>query len=266
MGLWLFGAVPLLGSFWINEVLSLVIQSGTCASCKHLFISSASLSWMEENFLNQDPCIPTWSGVFLFNISFSVFLSCSMCISTYGPSSSLSSSLLILFIQSAFSFMPFLVVIFSSKIVRFLWRPVVGMFLCHALPVVDRIFFCCFGMSCFVCIVLPFVVISLISLLSPELSGLFTQVVLLFFSRVIFSFLFPHIPGSFCFTILACFHRFFICVSSRISHPSFDYFFVRGSQFSHTLISPLQRLVHLTRLYYSLICKVVFDLFCSFLF
>ena len=55
--------------------------------------------------------------------------------------------------------------------VRFLWRMVVGIFLCPALPVVDRIFFFCFGMSCFVCIVLAFVDISLISLLSPELSG-----------------------------------------------------------------------------------------------
>ena len=39
-------------SFWINVVFSLVIHSGTCASCRHLSISSASLSWMEVNFLN----------------------------------------------------------------------------------------------------------------------------------------------------------------------------------------------------------------------
>ena len=35
----------------------------------------------------------------------------------------------------------------------FFLHPVVGMFSCHLLPVVDRIFFSCFGMSCFVCIV-----------------------------------------------------------------------------------------------------------------
>ena len=75
----------------------------------------------------------------------------------------------------------FSVAICSSRIVRFLWRLVVGMFLCHALPIVDRIFFRCFGMSCFVCIVLPFVDIILVSLFSPEPSGLFPQVVLLFF-------------------------------------------------------------------------------------
>ena len=80
----------------------------------------------------------------------------------------------------------FSIAIFSSKIVRFLWRLVVGMFLCHALPIIDKIFFRCFGMSCFVCIVLPFVDISLVFLLSLEPSGLFPQVVLLFFLCCLF--------------------------------------------------------------------------------
>ena len=91
-----------------------------------------------------------------------------MCISAFGTSSSTSSSLVSL------------VAIFSSKIVRFLSHPVVGMFSCHLLPVVDKFFFRCFGMSCFVCIVLAFVDISSIFLLSPVLSVLFPQVVLLF--------------------------------------------------------------------------------------
>ena len=152
------------------------------------------------------------------------------------------------------------VAIFSSKIVRFLWRLVVGMFLCHALPIVEKIFFSCFGTSCFVCIVLPFVDISLVFLLSLEPSSSCTVI----FSRVVFSILFPHILGPFCFTILACFRNFFIWVSSRTSHPGLDCFFVlfRGPQFSHTLILPL----HLTQIYYLLICKVAFDLFCLFLF
>ena len=76
--------------------------------------------------------------------------------------------------------------IFSSQIVQFLWRLVVGMFLCHALPIVDEIFFRCFGMSCFVCIV----DISLVFLLSLEPSGLFLQVVLLFFLMLSFPFSF----------------------------------------------------------------------------
>ena len=46
-----------------------------------------------------------------------------------------------------------LVAIFLSQIVRFLLHPVVGMFSCHSLPIVDRIFSRCFGKSCFVCIV-----------------------------------------------------------------------------------------------------------------
>ena len=55
-------------------------------------------------------------------------------------------------------------------------HPVVGMFSSHFLPIVDRIFFRCFGKFCFVCIVLLFVDISLIFLLWPALSGLFPQV------------------------------------------------------------------------------------------
>ena len=74
-----------------------------------------------------------------------------------------------------------LVAIFYSKIVRFLLYLVVGMFLCNSLPIVDKIFFRCFGMSCFVCIVLLFIDISLVFLLWPVLSGLFSQVMLLFF-------------------------------------------------------------------------------------
>ena len=150
----------------------LVIYAGTSAPCKHLFISSASLSWMEVNFLNQISCIPSWPGIFWFGI-FCVVLRKSICISTFGSSSNPSSSLVILFIHSAFSFC-FLVAIFWSKIVRFLWHPVFGMFFC-LLPLMliedipkqlKKIFFHCFGISSFVFIFLPFVDTSLISLLS----------------------------------------------------------------------------------------------------
>ena len=131
-----------------------------------------------------------------------------MCISVLGPSSSPSSSLLILFIHSAFS-LCFLVAILSSKIVRFLWHPVVGMFSCYYLPIVDRIFFRCFGKSCFVCIVLPFVDISLIFLLLPALSGLFPQVVLLFFSCAACFFLFPLISAPIIIIIIIIVIRIF---------------------------------------------------------
>ena len=94
-----------------------------------------------------------------------------MYISGFVSSSIPSSSLVILLIHSAFT-----LCFFGCHI--FLLYPVVGMFYYHFLPVVDRIFFHCFGMSRFFCIVLPFVDISLIFLLSPVLSGLFPQVVL----------------------------------------------------------------------------------------
>ena len=55
----------------------LVIHSDTCSSSRHLFISSASLSWMGVNFLNHHPCIPSRPGVFQFDI-FSVILTKSM--------------------------------------------------------------------------------------------------------------------------------------------------------------------------------------------
>ena len=58
---------------------------------------------MGVNFLNQNPCIPSWPGAFQFDIHFSVVLSKSTCISILGPSSSPSSFLVILFIHSAFS-------------------------------------------------------------------------------------------------------------------------------------------------------------------
>ena len=81
-----------------------------------------------------------------------------------------------------------------SKIVWFLLHLVVGMFVCHLLPVVVKIFFCCFGMP--VCTVLPFVDIFLIFLLSLVLSGLFPQVVLLSFLVLPFpfrSYIFQHL-------------------------------------------------------------------------
>ena len=93
----------------------------------------------------------------------------------------------------------FFIVIFQSKIVWVHLHPVFGMFLCHLLQVVDKIFFRCFGMSCFICIVLLFVVISIIILLSPVLSDLSSHFALLFFLVLNFC---SYIPASFfCFMI-----------------------------------------------------------------
>ena len=167
----------------------------------------------------------SWTRIHVFHhglafsnlIFFSVVLSKSMCISAFRPSSSPSKSIDMLFIHSAFSlcFLGCHILVKS----RFLLHPVVGMFSYHLLPVVDRIFFRCFGMSYFICIVLPFIDISLIFLLLPILSCSFPQVVLLFFLVL---------PFPFCLYMFQClsFVLSFWPVSSRISHPCFDIFLV----------------------------------------
>ena len=182
-----FGAVLLLGSFSINVVFPLVLQSGTCASGRVLFISSASMSWMELNFWNQSTCIQSCPGVFQFDIFYSVFFSISMRISAVGPSSSSSSSLVISFIHSSFSLFFFSCYIFVQNCSVSLAYGCWYVFF-PPLLVFYRIFFYCFGMSCFVYIVFTFVYISLISHLSPVLSGLIPQVLLLFFLVLSFAF------------------------------------------------------------------------------
>ena len=85
-------------------VFPLVIHSGTSVSCRHLFISIASLSRMEVNIWNQNPCMPSGPGVFQFGTLLSVVLSESMSIFAFGPSSSPSNSFPMLLIFSAFVF------------------------------------------------------------------------------------------------------------------------------------------------------------------
>ena len=133
------------------------------------------------------------------------------------------------------------------------------MFSCHSLPIVDRIFFRYFGKSCFVCIVLPFVDISLMFLLSPALSGLFPQVVLLFF-RVLPVLFFPaYFRVSLFFMILTCFRSFLFAFPVEFPIPvlTVSSCFSRGSQFSHKLI--LHRI--LTSLLY--VCSSWSSCFCS---
>ena len=141
------------------------------------------------------------------------------------------------------------------------------MFSRHLLPVVGRIFVCCFGMSCFVFIVLFFVDIFLIFLLSPVLSGLFPQVVLLFFLVL---------PFPFCSNIflrlsfVLSFWPVFVDILSvfPVEFPIMVLIlpscFLRVSQFFHKLISLLHTLLHIIPFYYSLIYMLVLDLFCSF--
>ena len=217
------------GSFWIMVVFPLVINSGTCVPCRHLFISSASLSWMEMNFLNQNPCILSWSNIFQFDIYFSVIWRKSMCIATFGPSSNPSNSFFISLIHWNL-LLCFLSCYILVQIVRFLMHSFVGMFSYNLLLVVDRIFFRCFGMSClfvFFCIVLRFVDIFLIFLLLLVFSGLFPQVVLLFFLVLPLPFcLYMFQRLFFVLSFWPVFVNFFICISGRISHPGFNFIFV----------------------------------------
>ena len=174
-------------SFWINVVFLLVIQSGTCdlvGICSFLVLFCRVWRWISRTRIHVFHHVPAFSSLISFLVSFWV-------VRCVFPLWGLPRVLLVLG-SYRLSIQPFRyafsVAIFSSKIVRFLWRPIVGMFLCHALPIVDRIFFRCFRMSCLVCIVLPFVDISLVSLLSPKHSGLLPQVVLLFFLVLSFPF------------------------------------------------------------------------------
>ena len=70
----------------------MVIHPGISASCRQLFISVASLSWVKVNFLNRNICMPSWSRVFQFCSFVSVALSESRCTSTFGSSSSIQNS------------------------------------------------------------------------------------------------------------------------------------------------------------------------------
>ena len=207
---------------------------------------------MEVNFLNQNPCIPSCPGVFQFDIFFRVFWV--FFLEFYRVLLVLLSYCL--YIQS-FRY-TFSVAIFSSKIVRFLWGLVVGTFLLME-----------FSFVVFECPVLSILYYPLsTSLLSPELSGLFPQEVLLFFLVLSFAFCSHIFQVLFVLPFWTVFVDIFICVSSLIFLLvlTVSSGFLRGAPiFLHTNFA-LHRLIHLTLLYYSLICKVVFDLFCLFLF
>ena len=107
-------------------------------------------------------------------------------------------------------------------------------------------FLLCFGMSRFVSIALLFFYISLIFLLSSVLSSLFLQLVLLLVLILPFPFFFSlQDPASY---FVLSFWPFFVkilfafpveCPVLILIFPSF---FLRGSQFSHKLISPQHRL------------------------
>ena len=171
----------------------------------------------------------------------------------------------------AFEFFYHIAYPFGFFCVMFSWLPhfspklfvhsVVGMFSCYLSSFLGRIFFRCFGMSCFVCFVLLFVDISLILLLSLVLFGLFFLalpflICLYMFQRLSFVLSFWPVFVDFSSAFPVEFPILVLIFSSC---------FLRGSQFSHKLISPRHRLAHIIRLYYLLMYKLVLDLFFPFL-
>ena len=221
---------------------------------------------MEVNFLKQNPCIPSWPGVFQFDIFLRVVLSKSMCISIFGSSSSPSNSLVILFIHSSFLLCFFgCHILVQNRSVSFAsscWYVFVSSppsWWENFLSLFWNVLFCLY------CFTLCRYLFNLPSFASAFYFISSSCVVI--FSCVAFSFLFLHIPASFlCFIILARFRRFLSAFSVEfpILVLIFSSCFFRGSQFFYKLISPRHRVVKLIRLYYSLIYKEVLDLFYSF--
>ena len=147
------------------------IHSAVSFSSKHLFISIASLSLKEGNFLNHYPCMSSWPGVFRFGTFLSFAQSESMCIFTEDPSSSPCNSFFILFIYSDFLWCSLCSHVLLQNC--FAFHPVIGMSSCI---LAGRIFFRCFGMSCFVCIIW--------SCLDIFCSSYFRQYLLIYFQEL----------------------------------------------------------------------------------
>ena len=173
------------------------------------------------DFLNQKPCISSRPGIFQFDI----FLVTSKSILALGPSSRSSNSLVILFIHSAFLlclWMPY----FSPKSFGF---SCIRLLVCFRVNFSQLLIeFSFFVLECAVLFVLFYSLsICLFIPFSPVLTILFPQVVLqFFFLCCLFLFVPTHSRVFPLFCHIGLFCRCFICVSSRISHSSFDFAFV----------------------------------------
>ena len=169
--------------------------------------------------------MPLWPGVFQFN----VVLRKLMCISAFGPSSSPSNSLVLLLIHLAFLLCSLGRHILAQNSLVSLTSGCWYVFVSSP-RLVGKISFRCFGMSCFACIVLPFVDVCLIFLLSPVLSDLFLHVVLLFF--LVLPFLFcPYMwqRFSFVFSFWPVSVDFFYLRFQSNFPSKFWFFSLRGS-------------------------------------
>ena len=140
-------------------------------------------------------------AIIAWNLTFLCFLSKSMCILDFGLSWSFSDAFPCCLSVRIFAYV-ILVVIYYNKSVLVPLSQVV-MSLCHLPLLVIRISFYCFGMSFFVRIVLPCLVIFSIILISPVLFSLFPRLVFTFFFSYLF-FLFVPAYSS----VFSLFYRF----------------------------------------------------------
>ena len=207
----------------------------------------------------------SWTRIHVFHhglafsnlIFFTVVLSKSTCIFAFRPSLSHSNSFVILLLHSFFLYSYGCHILVQNCLVSL--APVDSMFSCHLYPNLLVEF--------------PFVVLD-----CPVLSVLFSL------CRYLFNF--PSFVSTFWF-ISSSFIVIFLCVAFLTLHvPAsflcfiiflsvfpvgfpivvliFSSCFLKGYQFSHKLISLPHRLVHLIRLYYLLIYKLVLDSFFQF--
>ena len=164
--------------------------------------------------------MPLWPGLFYFG-TFWVMLRAIL--GLYQPQGLLR--VFVILFSYHLSIQPFCYVlsvsIFYSKIVLLPLHPVVGFYSCILHLLVGIVFYCYFGMSCFVCIIWSYLGIFWVSLLSSIPFDLFLPVV---FVSVVYCFVllfsFQHITMCFSFlSIFACFAVFFT-YSSEPNFPS----------------------------------------------
>ena len=85
-------------------MLPFVFHLGIFASSTPLFSGRDNLLLMDMNFVNHNPCMLSWPGVFLFSIVSIVALCKSRCMSTSGPSLFFHLIYLLGFLLSSFVF------------------------------------------------------------------------------------------------------------------------------------------------------------------
>ena len=173
-------------SLWTRLVLPLVIHSGILAFSRHLLSSRANMLWMDKN-----PRMSSWLGIFRFRTFLSVALCESWCTSTSGP------SLILFYVIHSFSLSVifFRFPYFTSKL--FFFHCIFYLFIGRN-----------FRISCFVCIARFCLGIFWETLVSSISFNLYFQVVLALLSTICSGLFIPKDPCVYCsyFSLLRGFH------------------------------------------------------------